>query len=342
MVISYHMELSDDEEKFLSGNAKFFQSIEWAKFNNKSGKHSKTTPMWIFIKEQNEYVGSWLIFINELNLFAFKFSEIAIATEPTISIKDEIWKNETIKQLIEGLIRFSTDNSIFRITFGTNMTNWTDYKLLIGKFEKIDIMDFGTYILDFSSSLDEIWKKMSKKKRNMIRKAKKNGLEVKKSPKIEKDIITFYEMQKETYARSNKKGFKLNYIKSILNLKDSDLFFTQKDDKLLASAIMMGNKKQVYYLHGASIQNSFGASDILQWRMIEYYKEEGYKYYDFGGVAFDSTNNTKSEGIKHFKKSFGGDFLHTYRAVIILSPVRNQIYNAIGKLYSIFIRGYND
>jgi lipid II:glycine glycyltransferase (peptidoglycan interpeptide bridge formation enzyme) len=58
------------------------------------------------------------------------------------------------------------------------------------------------------------------------------------------------------------------------------------------------------YLLGATSEaglNSKGAY-LLQWSMIKWLKENGFKYYDLGGIDPD-----RNPGVYHFKKGVSGD-----------------------------------
>ncbi|MCX7655147.1 MAG: hypothetical protein N2Z76_01315 [Treponemataceae bacterium] len=47
----------------------------------------------------------------------------------------------------------------------------------------------------------------------------------------------------------------------------------------------------------------------LHWHDICYFKEQGFKIYDFGGLAL-KPGNKETEGIDFFKQSFGGQIVH--------------------------------
>lgn len=58
------------------------------------------------------------------------------------------------------------------------------------------------------------------------------------------------------------------------------------------------------YLYGASSDEnrSVMAPFLLQWRLIQEAKKEGFRYYDFFGIS-----DKKWPGVTRFKKGFGGE-----------------------------------
>lgn len=153
--------------------------------------------------------------------------------------------------------------------------------------------------------------------------------------KSDEALHRFFTLVNETYRRSKKFGCSKEYLKNILSSEYSRLFFCYSSKSILAaSALIMGNKKQAYYLHGGSIVNSEGASNLLHWYIIKQLKEEGYKKYDFGGVSYDPHPKSKAYGIKIFKSRFGGGFVHTYRGEIIINKTKARLLFILRKIYN--------
>ena len=66
------------------------------------------------------------------------------------------------------------------------------------------------------------------------------------------------------------------------------------------------------YNHGASSgeYRNVMAPHLVQWEAIKQAKKEGYKYYDFRGIAPTDDPDHKWAGITRFKKSFSSHTTH--------------------------------
>jgi lipid II:glycine glycyltransferase (peptidoglycan interpeptide bridge formation enzyme) len=60
------------------------------------------------------------------------------------------------------------------------------------------------------------------------------------------------------------------------------------------------------------------ANRLLHWDDILYFKDRGYKIYDFGGVALDKSNK-EGQTINRFKECFGGTLVKEYKSWIPVS-----------------------
>lgn len=314
-------ELSVDEKTFISQNAKYFQSLDWADLNHKLGKKSGI----IIFHDGNEIKNTWLFFRMELNVLGFHYREIRLETEP-------VFYNHADSMLIE-LIQYCKENRYDNILFQTNMSNWTiDLKKMSIHFS--NIADFGTCIIDLNEENSQICKKVHKKHRNIIRKAVKMNYHVIEDKQNEK-ITDFYNLINETYSRSGQFGYSMEYLQTILSSQYNRLFLCYSgENELTAAAVIVGDKKQAYYLHGGSITSSNGASNLLQWHIIKQLKTEGCHKYDFGGVSYNPVKGSKPYGIRMFKERFGGEFIHVYRGQIIINKTKTDIMALVRKIYN--------
>jgi lipid II:glycine glycyltransferase (peptidoglycan interpeptide bridge formation enzyme) len=58
---------------------------------------------------------------------------------------------------------------------------------------------------------------------------------------------------------------------------------------------------------------------LLHWEDILYFKANGFKVYDLGGVSMDTTNQDR-QAINKFKECFGGILVKEYNSLIPVSP----------------------
>ena len=314
-------DLSNKEKIFISENSKYFQSLDWASINHKLDKNSRI----ILLYDGDEIINSWLFFIMELNFIVFKYREIRLETEP-------VFYDHT-HEMLAHLMEYCSENKYDNILFQTNMSNWIN-DLSEYQIQFSNIFDFGTCIIDLKDDIYHICKMMHKKHRNIIRKAVKMHYYVIEDKKDEA-ISNFYTLVNETYSRSGQFGHSIEYLKTVLSSKYSRLFLCYSSENILtAGALIVGDNKQVYYLHGGSITPSNGASNLLHWHIIKQLKDEGYEKYDFGGVSYSPAKKSKAYGIKMFKERFGGEFIHVYRGQININKTKTDLVALIRNIYN--------
>lgn len=164
-----------------------------------------------------------------------------------------------------------------------------------------------TFLLDLSPSLEELRKKLDGKWRNQLNRAEKNNLTV-----IEGNGIAEYKVFAQVYEKMwNRKQFDttvdINEFGRIcedlppgLKLK---ILICKYQGKPVSSIVCTAMGNTGIYLLGATHDeglNTKGAY-LLQWTMVKWLKENGFKFYDLGGI-----DPEKNPGVYHFKQGFSG------------------------------------
>lgn len=166
---------------------------------------------------------------------------------------------------------------------------------------------FGSYICSLEDSEDILWKKVHSKHRNVIRKAKDNGVEILFN---EFPIEEIYEMISQTQERSGN-GFvtKDAFCSLVDSLKGNiDLVTAHYKGELQGCAVLGYDYQRVYYLFGGSCSKTFpGALNLLHWEAMMHYKFLGILEYDFVGARLSDRISDKLRGIQRFKSRFGGE-----------------------------------
>lgn len=288
------------------------QTYEWALANNSTTNE----PLFMVASDKGEWVGGWLIFEHRIPLF----SSINIPSEPLIVdetmikvIIDELWKEiEHNKPIYVNWLSYAN-------------SKWKDQQFLEEKGFS-EIIKYGSHILDIGKTEEELWRELNKKHRNVIRKAEKMDIVTEES----NDIKNYYLLSEESYNKLGGKGPSYDSLKRIythLNPKGMcRVFFAKKDDKIVAGAFMLVCGNRITYLHGATCKNPpTGAANFLHWRMIQLFKAEGFRLYDFGGASLNVEKDTKGRGITRFKERFGGELEIFYGGYKVYSPIRKKL-----------------
>ncbi|MBU7578147.1 MAG: hypothetical protein KAF40_08815 [Flavihumibacter sp.] len=177
----------------------------------------------------------------------------------------------------------------------------------------------------------EIWKGFSKQTKNYIRQAEKKALPV----RFDQDLVGFV-----TYFN------KFALFKKIPSLSIKD--FSELHTNFLVSKVYLEAEivaMHLYLLHAPSGQvqlfrsasgryflphldkNDIGAANkFMHFKAMDYFKEQGFTNYDFGGFSQPTDPDYKKfKGVNQFKKNFGGE-------EFIFRNIASPAYYAIKKL----------
>jgi lipid II:glycine glycyltransferase (peptidoglycan interpeptide bridge formation enzyme) len=165
-----------------------------------------------------------------------------------------------------------------------------------------------TIIVNLSPTLPELRKALDQKWRNQLNRAEKNNLAV-----LEGRDAEHYDMFLHLYRDMwRRKRFETTvdveeFARLLEDLPEEFKFrilICQDQGVAVAGLVCSVIGATGIYLLGATSEaglNSKGAY-LLQWNMIQWLKENGFKYYDLGGIDPD-----RNPGVYHFKKGFSGE-----------------------------------
>lgn len=123
----------------------------------------------------------------------------------------------------------------------------------------------------------------------------------------------------------------------ILNRRLEDLDKKRKNaDKVILAGGMFINygTEIVYVFSGTSSEfRNFQAQYLVQWNMIKFAVNNGYKIYNFYGISGDFSKENKRHGLYEFKKSFGGNVIEYIGDFdLIISPIKYFLRNLFKKI----------
>lgn len=185
---------------------------------------------------------------------------------------------------------------------------------------------FGTYQVNLAEEEEKLFLNLHSKHRNVIRKAKKNGLEIFEGVAYKNEC---YELIKDTLVRQKQPYMSLVDIDKMLKkLKENISFFVIKNEETIeGSAIILWNQYEAYYLlAGSARKTSAGAMNLLVWEIMLNMKKKHVQQFDFVGARLDPVKGSKFEGIQRFKSRFGTTLKKGYLWKFPLRPFRYQLF----------------
>ncbi len=202
-----------------------------------------------------------------------------------------------------------------------------------------DVNPRATLVLDLQKSEEEILNAMHAKTRYNIRLAQKKNLEIKN----EKNLKIFLELMEKTGSRDNFRLHESKHYEVILNSDLSRQLTVYSEQIPVATAIFIGYGDTFTYLFGASDHEyrQLMAPYLLQWEGIKIGQSEGYKFYDFFGVAPKKNDSSENEfdekhqygGVSRFKQGFGGRYIEAPGTFdLILNKTKYNLYTWLRKL----------
>lgn len=195
----------------------------------------------------------------------------------------------------------------------------------------------STALLDISGTEEEVFKAISSRARNAIRRAEREGCQVVRQEQGPETYRALYDLMANTV---NAKGsmplrsyeYYERFWEEFCNRGQGNFFFAYEDGKPSVGAFVINYGGKATYKDGGSTQNrkQYGDSHLVQWTAIRRMQELGCTEYDFCGTPpaariKDKTHNLYGMGM--FKTSFTKtvtDFVgcHDY----ILSPLRHRLW----------------
>lgn len=188
-------------------------------------------------------------------------------------------------------------------------TGFPFYKKTNSNFE--NLKSGQTSMVDLSLEDDYIFNKIiHSKRRNMIRKAKKSGIEIKKYFTVE-GIEQFWPILDKLHLKLGYKNLKRQYYYDLMNglggKNKAFILIAQKGNMPISGVFIVGNKNYMIYYKGASVYGvkNEGQGELLQWEAIKLSKSIGTKYYDLCNL--DKIN---LPAIYKFKTGISNNIIH--------------------------------
>ena len=162
-----------------------------------------------------------------------------------------------------------------------------------------------TYQIDLEQDLELIEKNYSNERRKNIKKAAKDGVEV----KLTKDLGVVKEMVSHTFNRKEKdydQGLVRKILDSFADEDNSFAFVSYQNGKALAASFYVYDEQKVYYLLGGydNKNKHQGAGAMAMDAAIKFSKEKGLKIFDFEGSMLPE--------VEKYFRGFGGDLIPYY------------------------------
>lgn len=169
---------------------------------------------------------------------------------------------------------------------------------------------YRTFLLDLEPGLDDLRKRLDKKWRNQLTRAEKNTLAVVADNSVEafrEFCVIYHEMRKRKGFETTVDVAEFERIQEQLPERHRmRVLICQEGGVPVAGMVATAMGDSAIYLLGATSDKGLNAkgSYLLQWTMIQWFKQNRIRWYDLGGIDPDG-----NPGVYSFKKGFSGEDL---------------------------------
>jgi lipid II:glycine glycyltransferase (peptidoglycan interpeptide bridge formation enzyme) len=162
-----------------------------------------------------------------------------------------------------------------------------------------------TYQIDLSQTMEQIRTAYATERRNDLKKAEKDGIEVRRS----RDLSEVSAMVRHTFNRKEKdfdSGLVDKILQRFADEQNSFAFVAYKDNQALAAAFCIFDQEKVYYVLGGYDNGNKhqGAGALAVDAAIAHSKTLGIKTFDFEGSMLPE--------VERYFRGFGGDLVPYY------------------------------
>jgi hypothetical protein len=164
-----------------------------------------------------------------------------------------------------------------------------------------------TLIIELENDMNDIWNdSIDSKRRNMIKKAEKNQIQISSQQIFDHE---FYNLYKDSSERNHLTILPYEFFTELLNHSRNikfEILKAQKEGENLANIVLAYDKNYAIYWLGnnSGEKNNDGQGELLQWYAIKAMKGKGCKYYDLCYI-----NKNKLPHIYRFKKGFSDNVI---------------------------------
>ncbi|MCT4602662.1 MAG: peptidoglycan bridge formation glycyltransferase FemA/FemB family protein [Marinifilum sp.] len=277
----------------------------------------KYYPVFLAVKNESEILGTLLAVILKVHDGLLgKFSSRAIIMGGPI-VKDE--DEEVTELLLNSYNSMVRNKAIYTQIRNMWDTSKTKSAFHLTKFKYVEHLNI---LVDLEKKEEDLWKEVEKRKRNRIRKAQKEGIEI-SVDNSDEAIENVYGVLNDVFKRVKLPLPDLIYFKNLrkkLIGNPSLLIFVAKHQgKIIGCSISLKYKGVIYDYYAGSYCSEYAKcpNDLIPWKIFLWGKTNDCKVFDFGGAGKPNV----SYGVRDYKKKYGGKIVNLGRYEKVHQPL---------------------
>jgi serine/alanine adding enzyme len=218
--------------------------------------------------------------------------------------------------------------SISKLAIYTEVRNFFTQDVLISVFAKHGYVfqEHLNILVDLNKLEEDLWKEVHSKRRNEIRRARKEGTTVVEETNLQ-TLNTGYDILKEVYERAKLPIPDLTFFTSAFKNSNEEtglrIFTARNADQIIGVMFTLVFGKTIFDWYAGSRREFYKKypNDLIPWEVFLWGLSKGYTSFDFGGAGKPGV----PYGVRDYKKKFGGEFVNYGRYNCIHKPLTMKI-----------------
>lgn len=179
------------------------------------------------------------------------------------------------------------------------------------------------FLIDLARPAEEIWRSVDGNVRTNVRKARRMGVVVEPVTSLDQ-VPAAYAILAKVYDRIQIPLAPLSLFESAFEVLHPQgmikLFKACVEDTCIGVAIRLLYKGVIHAWYAGSMADyaKYKANDLLNWHVLEWGAQNGFKCFDFGGAG----KPDEDYGPRRFKAKFNGTLVNYGRNVCVHHPLR--------------------
>ena len=220
-----------------------------------------------------------------------------------------------------------------------NLTHWVRSGELDVNINDVELV--ASFVVNLEQSEELLFKNIDSAKQRNVKKSNKFDLEILvcKGEESIKYLEDFQRLRENTQTRAiskNKQASMLlksnEFFHTLMMQPNAYLLLGKYEDSVVSVALILQGGDTVYYHSGGSdieVNRKTCCSAYMFWKALLYFKENGIKYFDFGGCPVRPTEEHPAYGVYRFKKGFGGEYIEFNGGKIIINKWKYKLLNLL-------------
>ncbi len=230
---------------------------------------------------------------------------------------DSYFKDELLGSLLNDTIKYLSGKVIY-----IEIRNLSDQSQYFNTYKQtgFEFEDHLNIIVDLMKTEEQLWKEVSSKRRNEIRRAKKEGTEF----EVKDDLNSLkecYTILQEIYSRAKLPLLKYDFFENLYNYLKVEaklhIFTAVFEERIIGCMLALGYEGVLYDFYAGSKSQYYKKhpNDLIPWEVFLWGKKNGYHTFDFGGAGKPGIPYK----VRDYKKQFGGELVNYGRFKCILN-----------------------
>ncbi|MFO7525505.1 MAG: peptidoglycan bridge formation glycyltransferase FemA/FemB family protein, partial [Ignavibacteriaceae bacterium] len=230
-------------------------------------------------------------------------------------------------------------NSIIEIIKQKKLCDWIqqspNWAIFNSPPNGADSAPFGTYKISLQGkSTEELFNSIQTKDRSDIRKAIKEGVEIKSGFNLLNEAMALISATAEKADISLPSKEELHYLK-----ENIQVLISYYQTVPQSSAIFYTNKYAWYNMYAGTKDKPFrGSNSLLYWSAIKSAREKSVLFFDLVGAQINPDPGSKQEKIQRFKEHFGVELFKGYMWKMPISKFKYYMYDYLIKTFFLISR----